>query len=132
MLEAAKKQNIFSQWLSWQFFEAPKGIISAWKNFLKFNLNYFSVGLLFKTLFSPWRRIQASYGKGFDFGRYLSAFASNMIFRLLGALVRSFLIVAALFIEALILIVGAVAVLGWFILPLLFIAGFIFGVYVIF
>lgn len=132
MIEAAKRQNIVSQWLSWQFFDAPREIIKAWKNFLKFNLNYFSVGLLLKTLFSPWRRIQASYGKGFDIGRYFSAFASNMIFRLLGAIVRSFLILAALFVELLIVALGTITVLAWLVLPFLIIGGFVFGIYVIF
>jgi len=132
MLEAAKRQNIVSQWLSWQFFDVPKGILGAWKNFLKFNLNYFSVGLLLKTFFSPWRRIQVSYGKGFDVGRYLSAFASNSIFRLLGAIVRSFLIFVALLVELLIVVLGAIVFFGWLVLPALLVTGFFFGIYVIF
>lgn len=132
MMEAAKRHNIISQWISWQFFDAPRNILGAWKNFFKFILNYFSVGLLLKTFFSPWRRIQVSYGKGFDIGRYLSAFSSNLIFRLLGAIVRSFLILVALLIELLIIALGIIVVLGWFLLPLLLIAGFIFGIYVIF
>ena len=132
MLEAAKRHNIFSQWLSWQFFDMPREILKAWKNFLKFNLNYFSVSLLIKTLFSPWRRIQASYGKGFDIGRYFSAFASNMIFRFLGAIVRSFLIFIALLVELLIVVLGIIAIFGWLALPVFLIFGFFFGIYVIF
>ena len=132
MTEAIKRHNILSQWLSWQFFDMPKEILKAWRNFLKFNLNYFSVGLLLKTLFSPWRRIQVSYGKGFDISRYFSAFASNMIFRFLGAIVRSFLILAALFVELLIVALGTIIVLGWLVLPFLLIGGFVFGIYVIF
>ena len=132
MVEVAKRHKIISEWLSWQFFDMPREILKAWKNFLKFNLNYFSVGLLLKTLFSPWRRIQASYGKGFDIGRYLSAFSSNLIFRLLGAMVRSFLIFAAILVELLIVILGAIVFFGWLAHPFLLLAGFFFGIYVIF
>ncbi len=132
MAEVAKRQNIIVQWVSWQFFDVPKEILKAWKNFLKFNLNYFSVPLLLKTLFSPWRRIKAYHGKGFDIGRYLGAFFSNLIFRILGAIVRSFVIVIGLLVEVFIIFAGITIFFGWLILPVLLITGFIFGIYVIF
>lgn len=131
MVEVAKKQNIFNQWLSWQFFEVPKEILKAWKNFLKFNLNYFSVPLLLKTLFSPWRRYKMSYGKGFDIGGYFGALLSNLIFRFLGAAMRSFLIFLGLLVEVFILFTGIIIFFGWLVLPALLIAGFIFGIKVL-
>lgn len=73
-----------------------------------------------------------SYGKGFDIGRYFSAFFSNLIFRILGALIRSVLIIVGLIVEAFIFVVGLVLFLGWLILPALLIAGFIFGIWVFF
>jgi len=120
-------QNILFQYFIWQFFEAPKEILKAWRNFLKFNLNYFSIFLLLKTLFSPWRRYQMSYGKGFDIGRYLEAFFSNLIFRLLGAIVRSFLIVIGLLAEIFIVFCGIIIFLGWLILPILLVLGIYHG-----
>ena len=44
-------QNILIQYFVWHFFDASKGILAGWKNCLKFNLNYWSVPLLTKTLF---------------------------------------------------------------------------------
>ena len=125
-------QNILIQWMSWQFFDVPKEILKAWKNFLKFNLNYFSVPLLLKTFFSPWRRYKVSYGKGFDFGKFFEAFFSNLIFRILGAILRSFLIVIGLIAEVFLIAGGIIVFFGWLLLPALLIAGFIFGIYVIF
>ena len=120
-------QNIFFQYLIWHLIDAPKGIIQAWKNYLRFNLNYFSVVLLFKTLFAPWRKYRASYGRGFDFVRYLEAFLSNLIFRLFGATIRSFLILIGLSIEIIIFIAGATVLLIWLISPLLLILAIYHG-----
>jgi len=132
MVEVAQKQNIIIQWLSWQFFEMPGNILKAWKNFLKFNLNYFSIPLLLKTLFSPWRRYKVSYGRGFDVGRYFEVFLSNLIFRGLGAIMRIFLIFIGLFVEIFLILGGLIIFFGWLILPLLLILGLVFGFRVMF
>ena len=125
-------QNIFIQYLIWHFFDVPKGILEAWRNFLLFNLNYFSIPLLFKTLFSHWRRYRYSYGRRFDLGRYFEAFTFNLISRGLGAVVRVILILIGLLVEVFIILAGAIIFLGWLILPVLLIAGLIFGIKIIF
>jgi len=124
-------QNIFFQYLSWQFLEVPGNILNAWRNFLKFNLNYFSISFLIKTLFSPWRRYRMSYGKGFDIGRYFTAIFSNLIFRLLGAIMRIILIIIGLLVEIFIIFAGVILFFGWLILPALLIAGLVFGLKII-
>lgn len=118
---------MFSQWVFWQFFEMPGNILKAWINFLLFNLNYFSIPLLLKTFFSPWRRYKWSYGKGFDIKRYLEALFSNLISRILGAVMRSFLIFVGLLAEIFIIFAGIIIFLGWLVLPVLLIGGLIFG-----
>mgnify|MGYP001562623821 CR=1 FL=1 len=129
---ASFAKNIVFLWLSWQFFEVPKELLKGWKNFLLFNLNYFSISLLFKTLFSPWRKYKWSYGKGFDIGRYLEAFFSNLISRVLGAIVRSFLLLIGLIAEIFIVFAGLIVFIGWLIMPAFLIAGLIFGFKIIF
>ena len=125
-------QNIFFQWIFWQFFETPGNILKAWRNFLLFNLNYFSIPLLLKTLFSPWRRYKVSYGKGFDIGKYFEALFSNLIFRTLGTILRSFLIIIGLLVEVFIIFAGAIVFIGWLLLPALLIWGLISGFKVLF
>jgi len=123
--------NVFLQYLYWQFGEMPVNILKAWKNFLKFNLNYFSIPLLLKTLFSPWRRYKVSYGRGFDIGRYLEAAFSNLIFRIIGAILRTFLIIAGILVEIFILFAGVIVFISWLVLPAILIAGLIFGIQII-
>ena len=119
--------NIFFQWLSWQFFEMPQNVLRTWRNFLLFNLNYFSIPLLLRTFFSPWRRYKWSYGKGFDFAKYVEVFFSNFISRVIGAILRTFLIMSGLIIEIFIIFIGAFILLAWLILPMLLIFGIYYG-----
>lgn len=119
--------NIFILYLEWHFLDASKGILRGWKNCLKFNLNYWSVPLLFQTFFSHWRRYHYSYGRGFDFKRYFEAFTFNIISRILGAIMRSVLIVLGLLTEIFIIFAGVVIFLGWLILPPFLILSLFYG-----
>ncbi|MBD3208495.1 MAG: hypothetical protein GF370_03505 [Candidatus Nealsonbacteria bacterium] len=116
MAEQVEK-NIFLLWLKWQFWDAPSFILRVWKNFLRFGLEYFSVPLLLKTLFAPWRRYQWSYPRGFDLFIYLEVLFSNVLFRSMGALFRSVLIVVGVVFEFFVLLVGFLALAIWLILP---------------
>lgn len=132
METTSRKKNILWQYVIWHFFDVPRSILSGWKNFLLFGLNYFSIFLLIKTLFSPWRRYQWSYGRGFDLGRYFEVFFSNLLSRILGAIIRIFLIFIGLVAEVLIVLIGLLVFMGWLILPLLLFIGLIFGFNIVF
>lgn len=123
---------MFFQYLTWQFLDVPKSILRAWRNFLLFNLNYFSIPLLIKTFFSPWRRYRWAYPKGFDIGRYFEALFSNLISQILGAILRFFLIIIGILVEIFIIFAGTTVFFGWLILPILLIVGFLWGFKVLF
>lgn len=120
--------GILIEYLSWHFLKVPMAILSAWRNILIFNLSYFSVPLLLKTLFVPWRRTAWSYGKGFNARRFLEVFASNLISRILGAIVRSFVIFAGLITELALIALGPLVLLFWFVLPILIVFSFFYGI----
>lgn len=126
-----QSQNILSSWVIFHFIEAPKEILKAWKNFLSFNMKYFSIPLLARTLFSYWRNYQWSRPRGFDLGEYLEAVSGNFISRILGAIMRISLIIAGLLAEAFIFIVGIAVFLGWLILPAFLIFGLLFGLKIV-
>jgi len=119
--------NIFIQYLEWYFFDVSKGILAGWQNCLRFNLNYWSVPLLVKTLFSHWRRYRYSYGKGFSFKRYFEVFTFNMLSRTIGAIMRIVLIILGSIAEVFVFILGASVFLIWLILPILLIGGLFYG-----
>ena len=127
MIESSPKRNIVLKLLAWHFYDAPKGILLAAKNFLVFNFKFFSIWLLFRTLFSHWRRYKESYGRGFDIKRYFTVFVGNMVSRILGALVRTIVIFIGLFAEFFIFLAAIFVFLTWLFLPILLLLGLYFG-----
>jgi len=86
-------RSIPIQFFIWYLIDVPKQILSAWWNFLRFGMQYFSIPVLLKTLFAPWRKYQWSYGQGFDLQRFAETLATNIISRTLGAIMRFILII---------------------------------------
>lgn len=119
--------NIFLLYFQWHYADRPKNIWIGWSNCLKFNLNFWSVPVLLRTLFSHWRRYRYSYGKGFDFKRYIEAFSFNIISRVIGFIMRSVLIAFGLITEVLVFAAGLAVLIIWMILPALLILGFYYG-----
>ena len=128
MEKVAKKRSIFSLVFQWYFIDQPKVILQIWKNLLKFNLNYSSIPLLLRTLFSPWRKIAWSKGRGFDFKRYAEVFLSNAISRGIGAVLRFILIVIGVSLEIIIFFGGVIIFAIWFLLPFLLTGGLVLGI----
>jgi len=121
--EVVQKQNIFSQFFFWYFIEMSKNILKTWKDIFRFYLNYFSIPLLLKTFFAPWRHSSSSYPKGFDLGKYSEILISNLISRSVGMILRFFLILTGLLVEILIALAAALTLFTWLTLPLGLIAG---------
>jgi len=119
--------SLLPKFFAWYYIDSISGLLSAWKNFLLFNLEFFSVPLLLKSLFSPWRRIYSPYGKTFELWKNIEAFTLNMMSRIIGAILRVFLIVIGLIFEIVVLTAGLIIILLWLALPLILTAGFLFG-----
>lgn len=124
-------QNIISLWVQWYFYEMPREIANGWKNFLFFGLNFFSIPLLLKTLFSHWKRYYWTRSRGFDIGEYFSVLFSNLMSRFIGAMVRLVLILVGLIFEIFIFLFGSIIFLGWFILPVLLLLAIFIGLFLL-
>jgi len=127
MIESSPKKNIFSQWVQWHYGEASKKIIFAFRNFLVFNFHFFPLSLLCRTLFSPWRRIHQSYGRGFNLRAYTEAFITNSISRFLGFFVRIVTIGVGLISGLFIFLSGVISFVIWLFFPLFLVLSFISG-----
>lgn len=125
-------QSILFQYFSWQFLDVPKELLKAWKNYIRFFLHLFSLPILLKTLFSPWHGITWSYGRGFSFSRYAQTIISNGFSRVIGFMLRLFLVFFALAMELIVFIAGFIIFTFWIFLPLVLIFLFVFGIRLLF
>ncbi len=98
-----------------------------WRDFLDFGLKYFSVFLLLRTFFSPWRRYHYEYARRLDIGQWFETLTFNMMSRCIGAIMRLFLIGFGIGGEILIFLAGTILLVTWFILPFLIPAGLFMG-----
>lgn len=110
----ANQENIISRWVNWHFIGMPAFLFSIYKNYLAFNLEFFSVPLLLSTLFSPWRRELWAGTSRFDLGQFFEALIYNIFSRLMGAMLRLALIIVGIALELFILVIG-LATIGLFV-----------------
>jgi len=87
-------------------------------------IDYFSIDLLAKTLFSPFRQISAGKIDG-PLGVQLRAFADKLISRVIGAMIRTVLLIAGMITIALTALFGMVILIIWAIVPVLPLVGII-------
>lgn len=125
-MEKVKSRNIFSEWASWHFYEMPKFLLLVWKNYILFASNYFSLPILIKSFFAPWRRYRWNYPNIIQVGEFLSTLISNFFSRLIGALMRVFLIIAGVVFQIFVIFAGLAVFLLWLLLPLIVIIVLIF------
>ncbi|MFH1129557.1 MAG: hypothetical protein V1686_02370 [Patescibacteria group bacterium] len=112
----------------WYYGEALRNVLDAWRNFIIFALSYFSIPLLFKTLFAPWRRDITKKPQGLDFKKLFEYLAFNMISRGTGFLIRFFTILVGIIYLVLTVIIGGIFFILWIILPLLILGLLIFSI----
>ncbi len=89
------------------------------------NVQTFSVSILLKTLFEPWKRIVSNPGVGIS--AHAQASLDNAISRIVGFFVRILVLIAALVTTLIISIIGIVQIIIWPLLPPLFLLTIILG-----
>lgn len=119
--------NIFIKYLYWQLILTPKKVLTIIKNYLVFGLEFFSIKDTLRSLFSPWRRYLWDYGRGFDIGKYLEVFFSNIITRAIGFVMRLFLIALFIIYEITVLALGIIALALFVSYPFLVVYGIIYS-----
>ena len=98
-----------------------------------FFVGYFiPVPQLLRTLFAPWKRDIVSYGRGFEFKKFLETFLFNQISRFLGAAVKTIVILFALCLEIFAFVFGLAAFVFWIFWPFFLASSFVSGIYLLF
>lgn len=88
--------------------------------------DYFSIDLLIKTLFAPFRQISAGKVRG-PIGVQLRALFDQLISRVIGGFVRSAVIVIGSLTLCVVALLGAFRIVIWPLIPLLPIVGVVFA-----
>ena len=117
--------------LQWWYGAGWKRQFTNWKNRLAGVYDYFSIDLLVKSWFAPFRQISAGRVEGPLSVRW-SAFVDKTISRFIGAFMRTVLILIGLLSLLVTVVLALVGILGWLIVPALPIVGLILtlsGVY---
>ncbi|MGH7218588.1 MAG: hypothetical protein ACREGE_04060 [Candidatus Microsaccharimonas sp.] len=111
--------------ISWWY---GRGWIGQWKRMagrFASTLEFFSIGQLLSTLFSPFRQISANAGNDGSFPAVFRAFVDKLISRLIGSIIRFFTIIFGIITIILQAVYELVIVVAWWFLPLLPIVGFV-------
>lgn len=109
--------------ISWWY---GRGWVTQWKYVgrrFKATLEFFSVGQLMATLFSPFRQISAGGTSDASFGGALRAFIDQLISRVIGAFVRFWTILFGVIVIILQAACEAMIMVLWWFVPLMPIAG---------
>ncbi len=114
-------------YLAWHYGKGLKKFFIIWRNYLEFFLNFFSIRLLLRTLFSHWRRDISRRGTGFDLGEFFFTLASNIVSRSVGFCIRLIVIFIGLIFEILTLIAGIILLFLWLVLPIIILGFFLKG-----
>ena len=110
--------------LSWWYGNGLVGRFRMAVNRIKISADFFSVKLLINTLFAPYKQISAGSVDG-AIGDIIRAFFDRLLSRVIGAIIRTFMIIAGLVVMFLQSIYGVVAIIFWLAIPLLPVFGLI-------
>jgi len=107
---------------SWWYGVGLREQIAKIKMSFVVNNDRFSIGLLLRTLFQPFRQISADSGGRSVEERMRSGF-DKLISRFIGAIVRSFVIIAGLIVTIFMAVISFIRIVLWLTMPALPIVG---------
>lgn len=119
-------------YLRFHYVDAVSAGFVLWRDLLWFIYNFFSVEILFKTLFYPWRRLSEEYRPGFDPANWFASSVVNLIMRGVGVLIRLPVILTGLVAVLAGVLVGLILFIVWLLLPIIFLSILIWAFYLMF
>lgn len=119
--------TFMTRYMAWHYAEAPRLMVEVWRNLFWFIGHLFSIAQLTRSLFSPWKRIVAERHKKWDFEDIASAILANTVSRIIGALLRTTLIVIGLVAQFCWLCFGIVFYASWFFIPIICLGLVVYG-----
>ena len=107
-------------YFKWHYALAFVDIFHIWVNMTTFVFNFFSIPIMVRTFFSPWKRLRANREtQSFDLFDLLSTHFVNLIMRIVGAMMRAVLIIIGLLAVIFAIVGGFVFLVVWIFMPLI-------------
>ncbi len=119
--------KLLPRYIGWHYSVAFADMAQNAKNSLLFLYNFFSINVLFKTLFAPWERMGDSYKKGFNPEDFFATLAVNTVMRVVGFIMRTFLIILGSISILCDVVFICISFLVWIVSPFLIILFFVAG-----
>lgn len=124
--------TILHHYFLWHYSRAFLEIFHVWINLLWFVVHFFSLPLLLKSLFSPWKRIVEPRGKLLDFEDFAGFVIIGLLSRVVGFFVRFTVIMTGSLVLLLTVVGGIFAYVFWLVAPVVLIGGLLVGLRMLF
>jgi len=112
---------IIRDYFVWHYTQAWFLLWGVWRNFMWFVIHFFSIPQLMRSWFAPFKRITERRGDKFDLEDLASYVIIGFLSRIIGALIRTVIIIIGLITLALTVIGGFVVYLLWALVPFMII-----------
>jgi hypothetical protein len=122
--------GVFLRYIMWHYTLALRDILKVWGNFFWFIGHYFSMPLLLRTFFSPWKRMSEQYQKD-GLEALAEVVVVNIMSRTLGMFVRFILLLVGLTVEIFLIVGLLIFYVVWLVLPLASIVAVFVGIVLI-
>lgn len=114
-------------YIVWHYSKAYVEIALLTRHFITFFYHLFSIQVLLRTLFSPWKMLGERYKGGMHFGENLGIFALNSVMRVVGFFMRLIIIFFGLLVIVFTLLLSALVFIFWTLLPIVIFFLFVLG-----
>ncbi len=116
------------QYIAWHYSRAFVDMVHLIGRAYWFQWHFFSIGILFRSFFEPWKRLGEEKGEKFQFDQWLQATVINTLMRLIGMSARAVILVFALLVAVASTLVMVLFAAAWCVLPLLIVSLLVKGV----
>lgn len=124
--------SLILNYFFWHYTRALTDIVGIFKNIFTFEVRFFSIPLLLKTLFSPWQKQNESYVQGFHPGAFFETFIVNIITRLVGFVIRVCFIIIGIVCLVFTVVLFLTSFVIWLVLPFIITILFFSGIRLLF
>jgi len=124
--------NIMHHYILWHYVSAFGEIAHISKNFFWFTVHFFSLPQLIRSYFAPWKRMTEERGDVFNFEEMAGFVIVNILSRVVGATLRTCIILAGLIAILIVLIGTIITFIFWVLAPAAIITCLILGITLLF